>query len=60
MRSRGLLAQLTRGSKLTRRQVGEGFGISARTAKQELTELTDAGMIGYNRSARPRFYRLMP
>ena len=57
-RQRWVLAQLASGVKLQRRQIEEQFGISNRTAKRKLAELTAAGMIAFDESARPGFYRI--
>jgi len=57
-RQRWILAQLAGDGKLTRRQVEKKFAISSRTAKRELSGLVEAGMIEYDRTSHPGFYRL--
>ena len=57
-RQRWILAQLAGDAKLTRRQVEAHCGISARTAKRELSGLVEAGMIRYDRSESPGHYVL--
>jgi len=57
-RQQWVLAQLSEGVRLTRRDVGEKFRICARTAKRDLAELTEEGLIEFDRSARPGYYRL--
>lgn len=57
-RQQWILAQLAGGRKLTCRQVEEEFSISPKTAKRELAGLSQAGMIDYDRSGSPGFYRL--
>ncbi|MCK4661184.1 MAG: response regulator transcription factor [Phycisphaerae bacterium] len=57
-KQRWVLAQLASEVKLTRRDVEMEFGISERTAKRVLGELSRAGMIEFDRSESPGFYRL--
>ncbi|MBL7132849.1 MAG: response regulator transcription factor [Phycisphaerae bacterium] len=57
-RQQWVLAQLAEGVKLTRRDVEQEFRICARTAKRDLAELTEEGLIEFDRSARPGYYRL--
>ena len=56
-RQQWILAQLAAGAKLTRRQVEEQFGISARTAKRELGELVEAGEVEFDDTENPGHYR---
>ena len=50
--------KLTSEGKMTRREVEREFNISDRTAKRVLGELSDAGLIEFDRSTHPGFYRL--
>jgi len=53
-----VVAQLASDGKLTGRQVQREFGISDRTAKRVLGEPSDAGLIEFDRTTHPGFYRL--
>jgi len=55
---RWVLACLAKNGTLTRRQVEQEFNISDRTAKRVLGELSDAGLIEFDRTTHPGFYRL--
>ena len=55
---RWVMARLAENGALTRRQVEQAFGISDRTAKRVLGELSDAGLIEFDRTTHPGFYRL--
>jgi len=57
-RQRWVLAQLASGVKLTRRDVEREFDVGPRTAKRELGELSEAGMIEFDRGEYPGHYRL--
>ena len=57
-KQRWVMARLAADVKLTRRDVEQEFGISERTAKRVLGELSDAGMIEFDRSEYPGYYRL--
>jgi len=57
-KQRWVLAQLALEVKLTRRDVEDEFDISERTAKRVLGELSDAGLIEFDRTSHPGFYRL--
>ena len=57
-KQRWVMAQLAADVKLTRRDVEDKFDISERTAKRVLGELTGNGMIEFDRSTYPGFYRL--
>jgi hypothetical protein len=50
--------QIEHGTQVTRQAVEQQFGISERTAKRELGELCDWGMIEFDRSEQPGSYRL--
>lgn len=52
------LARLAENGTLTRQAVEEKFGIGKRTAKRVLGELTNAGLIEFDRDTHPGFYRL--
>ena len=56
--SYGVMAQLVADGKLTRRDVEEKLDVSDRTAKRVLGELSDAGLIEFERTSYPGFYRL--
>jgi len=47
-----------KGQKLTRRGVEREFGVDERTAKRELGELSEAGMIEFDRREYQGYYRL--
>ena len=57
-KQRWVMGRLASDGKLTRRAVQEEFGISDRTAKRVLGELSDAGLIDFDRTEHPGFYRL--
>lgn len=57
-KQRWVLARVASNGKVTRREVELEFGISDRTAKRVLGELSDAGMIEFDRETHPGFYRL--
>jgi DNA-binding response OmpR family regulator len=57
-KQRWVMARLASDGKLTRREVEQEFDISDRTAKRVLGELSDAGLIEFDRTAHPGFYRL--
>ncbi len=55
---RWVMARLASEGKLIRREVEQQFGISDRTAKRVLGELSEAGLIEFDRTTHPGFYRL--
>lgn len=55
-----MTARLASDGKLTRRDVEREFGISDRTAKRVLEELSEAGLIAFDRTVNPGFYRFRP
>ena len=55
---RWVLAQLAADVKLIRRDVEQQFGISERTARRVLGELSEARLIEFDRTSHPGFYRL--
>jgi len=57
-KQRWVMAQLAADDKLTRRDVEQEFSISGRTAKRVLGELSEAGLIEFDRTSHPGFYRL--
>jgi CheY-like chemotaxis protein len=57
-KQRWIMDKLTSEGKMTRREVEQEFNISDRTAKRVLGELSDAGLIVFDRSTHPGFYRL--
>jgi len=57
-KQRWVMAQLAADIKLTRRDVEQEFKISERTAKRVLGELSDAGLIWFDRTSHPGYYRL--
>lgn len=57
-KQRWVMARLASEGTLTRREVEEQFDISDRTAKRVLGELSDAGLIEFDRTTHPGFYRL--
>ena len=57
-KQRWVMAQLAANVKLIRRDVEQEFDISDRTAKRVLGELSDAGLIEFDRTTHPGFYRL--
>jgi len=57
-KQRWVMVQLASEGKLTRRDVEQEFGISDRTAKRVLGELCDAGLIAFDRTTHPGYYRL--
>jgi predicted HTH transcriptional regulator len=57
-KQRWVLARLAAEAKVTRREVEAEFGISIRTAKRVLGELSDAGLIEFDRTEHPGYYRL--
>jgi len=57
-KQRWVLARLADNGTLTRREVELEFGISDRTAKRVLGELSDVGLIEFDRTTHPGFYRL--
>jgi len=57
-KQRWVMAQLAANVKLIRRDVEREFDISDRTAKRVLGELSDAGLIEFDRTSHPGFYRL--
>jgi len=58
-KQRWVLARLAAEGKVTRLEVEKEFGISIRTAKRVLGELSDAGLIGFDRSEHPGYYHLL-
>lgn len=52
------MAELATGRQLTRRDIEQEFGISERTAKRVLGELSDVGLIEFDRTTRRGCYRL--
>ncbi len=52
------MAQLAADRKLTRREVEQEFDISDRTAKRVLGELSNAGLIWFDSTLHPGYYRL--
>jgi predicted HTH transcriptional regulator len=58
-RQKWVLSQLAAGGQVTRQTVEQQFGISERTAKRELGELVDAGLVRFDRRKSPGFYQLM-
>jgi len=52
------MSQLAAEAKLSRRDVEREFGISSRTAKRVLGEMSDAGLIEFDRTSHPGFHRL--
>ncbi|MBN1123795.1 MAG: helix-turn-helix transcriptional regulator, partial [Sedimentisphaerales bacterium] len=59
-KQRWIMDRLSTEGKMTRREVEKEFNISDRTAKRVLGELSDAGLIEFDRSIHPGFYRLKP
>lgn len=57
-KQRWVMAQLASDGKLTRRDVEEEFDVSDRTAKRILGELSDVGLIVFDRATHPGAYRL--
>lgn len=57
-KQRWAMARLVEKGTLTRREVEQEFDISDRTAKRVLGEMTDAGLIEFDRTTHPGFYRL--
>jgi DNA-binding response OmpR family regulator len=57
-KQRWAMARLAEKGTLTRREVEQEFDISDRTAKRVLGELSDAGLIEFDRTTHPGFYRL--
>jgi DNA-binding response OmpR family regulator len=57
-KQRWVMAQLAADRKLTRRDVEQEFGISERTAKRVLGELSNAGLIWFDSTLHPGYYRL--
>jgi len=57
-KQRWVMARLASDGKLTRCEVEKQFGISGRTAKRVLGELSDAGLIEFDRTTHPGFYCL--
>jgi len=57
-KQRWAMARLVENGTLTRREVEQEFDISDRTAKRVLGELSDAGLIEFDRTTHPGFYRL--
>jgi CheY-like chemotaxis protein len=57
-KQRWIMARLAEEGTLTRREVEEEFDISNRTAKRLLSDMTDAGLIEFDRTTHPGFYRL--
>lgn len=55
---RWVMTRLAGNDKLTRREIEQQFNISDRTAKRVLGDLTDAGLIEFDRSDYPGCYRL--
>ncbi len=56
-RQQWVLTELTAGRQITRQAVEQQFGISERTAKRELGQLCDWGMVEFDRSEQPGCYR---
>ncbi len=57
-RQQWVLSQLTAARQITRQDLEQQFGISERTAKRELSELCEVGIIEFDRSEQPGRYRL--
>jgi len=57
-KQRWAMARLASDGKLTRRDVEQEFGVSDRTAKRVLGEMSDAGLIEFDRTTHPGYYRL--
>jgi hypothetical protein len=57
-KQRRIMARLAADGQVTRRDLEQEFGISVRTAKRLLGEMSDAGLIEFDRSSHPGFYRL--
>lgn len=57
-RQQWVLTHLAAGAQITRQAVEQQFGISERTAKRELGELCDLGIIEFDRGEQPGCYRL--
>ena len=57
-KQRWVMARLAADGKLTRRDVEKEFDVSDRTAKRILGELSDVGLIEFDRTSHPGFYRL--
>ena len=57
-KQRWVMAKLASEGKLARRDVELEFGISSRTVKRALCELSDASMIEFDRSSHPGVHRL--
>jgi len=58
-KQRWVMARLASEGKLTRCEVEKEFDISGRTAKRVLGELSEAGLIEFDRTTHPGFYRLI-
>jgi len=57
-KQRWVMSRLASDGTLTRRDVEQEFGISDRTAKRVLGEMSDAGLIEFDRTTHPGFYKL--
>lgn len=57
-KQRWVMACLAKNGTLTRRDVEQEFDISDRTAKRVLGEMSDAGLIEFDRTTHPGLYRL--
>ena len=57
-KQRWVMAQLAADRKLTRRDVEQEFKISERTAKRVLGQLSNAGLIWFDSTSHPGYYRL--
>jgi DNA-binding response OmpR family regulator len=57
-RQQWVLTQLATGMQVTRQAIEQQFGISDRTAKRELGELVDAGLVRFDRTKSPGSYHL--
>ena len=57
-RQHWVLDQLRQGTQLERTQVEKHFAIGSKTAKRDLADLTDRGLIEFVRAPRPGHYRL--
>jgi predicted transcriptional regulator len=53
------MAQLASEGTLTRREVEIEFDVSKSTAKRIMRDLTEVGLIEFNRNSHPGFYQLV-
>lgn len=58
-RQHWVLDKLRQGVQLERAELEKHFGIGSKTAKRDLSDLTDRGLIEFARTPRPGHYRLM-